>query len=214
MFSKIQYISQGTDAQTQLEHIHAVLDAGCDWVQLRCKQMEEAELYKLAGKVRELTKAYNAVFIVNDATIVARDADADGVHLGLSDMPVAAARALLGPDKIIGGTANTLEHVLQRQQEGCSYIGLGPYRFTTTKERLAPILGIESYRHIMAACTKDPAAVPVYAVGGIMSEDVSQLHTAGIYGIAVSGMLSRAADKKTLLQVLQKKLYANTGNCG
>ena len=190
MLSKVQYISQGTTAIQQLKHIKAVLDLGYQWVQLRFKHQKEKELASLAEEVKQLCDSYQSVLIINDHPLVARQVDADGVHLGLTDMAVADALAILAPGKIIGGTANTLEHVQQRVAEGCHYIGLGPYRFTATKEKLSPILGLEGYQEIMTGLTEVEKATPVYAIGGIQQEDIEALVDAGIYGIAASGLLT------------------------
>ena len=117
--------------------------------------------------------------------------DADGVHVGLQDATVADARTLLGPGKIIGGTANTIHDVRQRQQEGCDYIGLGPFRFTTTKVKLSPILGVDGYRDIIAELEQLEAPYPpVYAIGGIQLADLPLLRSLGLYGVAISGLIT------------------------
>jgi len=148
MFSKLQYISQGATARDQLNNIQESLDAGCDWIQLRFKNATTEEIKALAQQVKAVCPSYGATFIINDHPQIAKDIDADSVHLGLQDMPVTEARKIVG-DKIIGGTANTLDDILKRVDEGCNYIGLGPLRFTTTKEKLSPILGLEGYKKIM-----------------------------------------------------------------
>lgn len=191
MLSKIQYISQGLTAGEQLANIHKVLDQGYQWIQLRFKQHAPGVLLPLACEVRQLCDRYRAVFIVNDHPSVALESAADGVHLGLTDMPVAEARVLLGAGKLIGGTANTLEDVRQRLAEGCDYIGLGPYRFTPTKEHLSPVLGLEGYKAVLAGLNETQRAVPLYAIGGIRVEDIPLLTEAGIYGVAVSALLTQ-----------------------
>ncbi len=208
MYSKLQYISQGATEQLQLDHIREALDAGCTWIQLRFKEADEKTVEATAGRARQLCAAYKATFIINDHPLIAKSVDADGVHLGLDDMPVAEARAILGHQKIIGGTANTLTHVLKRIEEQCDYIGLGPLRFTSTKKKLSPVLGIEGYRAIMDA-TSQQTPIPVYAIGGIVTNDIESLLDTGVYGIAVSGIISGHADKKTLVSHLNHYLYAN-----
>lgn len=210
MFSTLQYISQGQTAAEQLEHIQAALDAGCNWIQLRWKGKQEQDVLDLAGTVKEKCSAYKATFIVNDAPHIAKAVDADGVHLGLTDMQVQEARGIIGADKIIGGTANTLADMLQRAEEGCDYIGLGPFRFTTTKAQLSPVLGTGGYQAIMDALTAAGIAIPVYAIGGITHNDLEALMQTGIYGIALSGLISNAAAKQPLVQQLNQQLYAAT----
>ena len=189
-YSKVQYISQGHTAEEQLSNIKAVLDKGFDWIQLRFKNQTDTELRLVAEKVKALCDSYRATFIMNDHVEIAQTVDASGVHLGLSDTSIATARTILGNDKIIGGTANTIQDVLQRIDENCDYIGLGPFRFTSTKEKLSPILGLEGYRTILDALEKQHKIIPVYAIGGIQLEDVQSLMDIGLQGIAVSGLLT------------------------
>jgi thiamine-phosphate pyrophosphorylase len=190
MFDKLQYISQGATIDTQIENIQVALDAGCTWIQLRFKNGSEAEFIQAAEKARNICSAYNAIFIVNDHVRVAKEVDAHGVHLGLDDMPVQQAKTILGDDKIIGGTANTLMHALQRVEENCSYIGLGPFRFTATKEKLSPILGLQGYASIMHELSLRKIETHVFAIGGILKDDIENILKTGVYGVAVSGAVT------------------------
>ena len=190
MYSRVQYISQGRTPEEQLRNIQAVLDAGYNWIQLRFKHQEEHALLPVAAQVKRLCESYQATFIMNDHVQIAKAVDAHGVHLGLTDTSVSEARRMLGNEKIIGGTANTLAHVVQRMDEGCNYIGLGPFRFTTTKEKLSPILGPEGYQNIMEALSEQERTTPVYAIGGIEHADFEGLRDIGIFGIAVSSLLT------------------------
>jgi thiamine-phosphate pyrophosphorylase len=200
MYSKLQYISQGETAAAQLVNIQEALDAGCKWIQLRFKNADKIEIKMLANKVHRLCITHDATFIINDDPHSAKEINADGVHLGLTDMPVAEARKLLGADKIIGGTANTLADVLQRMEEGADYVGLGPFRFTQTKEKLSPILDIKGYNEIMASLSKQNISIPIYAIGGITQDDIIDIIQTGVYGIAVSGVITKSADKKLLVE--------------
>lgn len=206
MYSKLQYISQGTNAAEQIRNIREALEAGCNWIQLRFKNASTEEIKVLAKQVKEMCLSYTATFIINDHPLIAKEIKADGVHLGLQDMPVAEAKKIIG-DKIIGGTANTLSDVLKRVDEGCSYIGLGPFRFTTTKEKLSPVLGLEGYKKIMDELEQRQIKLPVYAIGGIGLEDIQAIMQTGVYGVAVSGIITNHPDKKLLIQQLNKFLY-------
>lgn len=207
MFSKLQYISQGDTRQAQILNICQALDHGCTWIQLRFKKAQPKELIQVAEHVKRLCEEYQATIIVNDAVDLAQQIEADGVHLGLSDTSIEKARTILGPDKIIGGTANTLSDVLQRVEEKCDYIGLGPFRFTTTKEKLSPILGLEGYREITRELTLRTIQIPLYAIGGILLDDIEPLLESGIHGIAVSGMITQTPE---LITTLKHKLYVTT----
>lgn len=206
MLSKLQYISQGNTSEEQFLNIQKILDNGCDWIQLRFKNGNTNELHIVAEKTKQLCEQYKATFIINDKVDLAYQIDADGVHLGLNDMRIKDARSILGNDKIIGGTANTFEQVSQRANENCNYVGLGPFRFTTTKEKLSPILGLEGYKAILNQMTKQHIEIPIIAIGGIQLNDISSLMETGIHGIAISGLLTQ---NPTITTTLNEKLYVN-----
>jgi thiamine-phosphate pyrophosphorylase len=210
--AKLQYISQGDTMQAQIKNIQQALEAGCTWVQLRFKNANENEFMKVAERAKELCSAYNTVFIVNDHVIAAKKIDAHGIHLGLDDMPVLEARAILGGNKIIGGTANTLTHVLQRVEERCDYIGLGPFRFTRTKEKLSPVLGLRGYECIMQKLSKREISIPIYAIGGILKDDIDDILRTGIYGVAVSGAITNERASNAWIQNL-KSIYEESSHC-
>lgn len=189
---KLQYISQGNTLQEQELCIRKALDNGVKWVQVRWKNAPENELIKLCEISKQLCSEYQAVCIINDHVQIAREIDADGVHLGLNDSAVKDARLILGENKMIGGTANTLSDVIQRIKESCDYIGLGPLRFTTTKEKLSPVLGFEGYQHIIDGLREKSIDVPkIFAIGSVTLEDILPLQEIGIYGIAVSGLITK-----------------------
>lgn len=180
------------------------LAGGAHWVQLRLKNQTTSTIIQVGREVANYCADYKAIFILNDYPELVSLIGADGVHLGLQDMAVSEAKVLLGPDKIIGGTANTCEDVFRRIKEGCDYIGLGPFRYTKTKEKLSPILGMKGYDSILSALKKDEKSCPIYAIGGIRLDDIGALKATGVHGIAVSGLITRAcaeltsASKKTV----------------
>ncbi|KAF2329534.1 thiamine phosphate synthase [Flavobacterium ginsenosidimutans] len=209
MYSKLQYISQGETIEKQLYNIHQALDAGCNWVQIRFKNQTQKDAFTLAEAVKPLCEKYTANFIVNDDLYLTKEIDADGIHLGLTDTKIDEARTFLGPSKVIGGTANTFEDIENHVKNGCDYIGLGPFRFTNTKEKLSPILGLSGYFDILQKLKKNKIEIPVYAIGGITLRDVNPLMETGIHGIAVSGIITESDEKEKLIQQLNEKLYAN-----
>lgn len=209
MYNKLQYISQGETIKEQLYNIHQALDAGCNWVQMRFKNQTAIDTFTLAEAVKPLCEEYLANFIVNDDLHLAEQIAADGVHLGLTDTKIEDARAILGTTKIIGGTANTFEDIENHVKNGCDYIGLGPFRFTNTKEKLSPILGLSGYFEILQKLKKNKIEIPVYAIGGITLRDVNPLLETGIYGIALSGIITESDEKGKLVQQLKEKLYGN-----
>jgi len=213
MMYKLQYISQGRTVQEQTENIQSALDAGCRWVQLRFKNAENNELDDLALQVRKMCSAYRATFIMNDHVDIAKRTDADGVHLGLLDTSIAEARKILGENKIIGGTANTISDVMMRINEKCDYIGLGPFRFTPTKEKLSPVLGLDGIAQIMKEVLSGEKQIPVYVVGGIIQDDVAAIMGTGVFGVAVSGVLTTHPAKKELIQNFNLLLHEKIDYC-
>ncbi|RAV99012.1 thiamine phosphate synthase [Pseudochryseolinea flava] len=210
MLNRLQYISQGVSSHEQIDNIRHALDAGCQWIQLRFKNTSEEVLQTTAAQVKRHCEQYAATFILNDDPKLAMEVDADGVHLGLTDMPIEQARNIIGSHKIIGGTANTLQDVFKRAHEKCDYVGVGPYRFTSTKEKLSPILGLSGYQAIMHSMQVHDIQMPVYAIGGILADDLEELMRCGVYGIAVSGMITKHQNKLELIQLLNQRLYATT----
>lgn len=207
MFNKLQYISQGTSVEEQTRNIHEALDGGCKWIQLRFKNHFSDDAFTLAEAAKILCEEYLANFIINDNVYLAQQIAADGVHLGLTDMSITEARSILGDTKIIGATANTFEDIQNHIQNGCDYIGLGPFRFTTTKEKLSPILGLDGYKNILTEMKRKGLTTPVYAIGGIKMDDVPTLMETGIYGIAVSGLITQSEHKKKTIKLLKNDLY-------
>ncbi|WP_256005791.1 thiamine phosphate synthase [Pedobacter deserti] len=199
MIDQLHYISNAIDSLSTLNAISDVLNAGGKWIQLRMKHAAVEEILETGVKALQLCNEYGARLIVNDHPEVARQIAAHGVHLGLADMPVPEARALLGPDMIIGGTANTIEDIGRRAAEKVDYIGLGPYRFTDTKQNLSPILGLGGYENVMQQMRDEGITIPVIAIGGIMPADIPQLMSAGVHGIAVSSALTGAGDLRSRL---------------
>ena len=191
---ELQFITHYTEQYTYAESARMALEGGCRWIQLRMKNASREEWLQTGAEVEALCRRYGATFIIDDHVDMVKILNADGVHLGKNDMPIDEARRILGPGHIIGGTANTIEDVEMHARRGADYIGCGPYRFTTTKERLAPVLGTEGYRKIMAGMKSRRLRLPVVAIGGITRNDIPQLLRTGIDGIALSGTILRAAD--------------------
>lgn len=213
MYTRLQYISQGKTVQKQTENIQSALDAGCRWIQLRFKNAVDNELFDLAVQVKRMCSNSQATFIMNDHVDIAKRTDAEGVHLGLLDTSIAEARIILGENKIIGGTANTIEDVRMRISERCDYIGLGPFRFTPTKEKLSPILGLDGIAQIMKEVISGEIQIPIYAVGGIIQDDVTAIRKTGVFGVAVSGVITTHSNKKELIQNFNLLLHEKIDYC-
>ena len=190
----LQFITHFTDRYSYYDSARMALEGGCRWIQLRMKDASSEELEQEAVKVRALCREYHAVFIIDDHVELVKRLHVDGVHLGKMDMPVAEARRILGNNFIIGGTANTFEDVKMHYEAGANYVGCGPFRYTTTKKNLSPILGLEGYRNIISRLKAENIAMPLVAIGGITKEDIPVIAETGVVGIALSGTVLRADD--------------------
>ncbi len=203
--SKLHYISQETTEKTHARLVEEACIGGVDWVQLRMKNKSYEEALEIACQVKEICKRYQVTLIINDHVAIAKEIQADGVHLGKSDMNPLKAREILGDHFIIGGTANTLEDIQVLQKACVNYIGLGPFRFTTTKENLSPVLGLKGYYQLLEK-SKTEARIPMIAIGGIAAEDVEAILDTGMYGVAVSAAINNASDKKVIIERLNRKI--------
>lgn len=196
----VQFITHRTELIGYEESAMLALRGGCRWIQLRMKGATDEEVEPIALRLKDACRELQATFVLDDRVELCRKIEADGVHLGRGDMPVAEAREYLGHAFIIGGTANTIDDIRRLRREGADYIGCGPYRFTTTKEKLAPTLGLEGYRHICRQMADEQIRLPLCAIGGITLPDVMPLIEAGAQGIAVSGAVLRAADPAEMMR--------------
>ena len=190
----VQFISHYSERYSYLDSIQLALEGGCRWIQLRMKDALDEEVRPIAIEAQKLCRAYGAKFIIDDRVALVRELGADGVHLGKNDMPIREARQILGPDYIIGGTANTFEDAKAHYEASANYIGCGPFRFTTTKQKLAPVLGLDGYRQIIQKMRAANITIPVVAIGGITKDDIPAILQTGITGIALSGTVLRADD--------------------
>ena len=188
----LQFITHQTERYSYLESARMALEGGCKWIQLRMKDTPVDKVEREAIRLQRLCKDYEATFIIDDHVEFVKKIHADGVHLGKKDMPVTEARKILGKEFIIGGTANTFDDVKMHYEAGADYIGCGPFRFTTTKKNLSPILGLEGYRSIIQQMRKADIHLPIVAIGGITLEDIPSIMETGVTGIALSGTILRA----------------------
>lgn len=218
---RLQFITHQTERYSYIDSARIALEGGCRWVQLRMKDADETLLEETALIVQKMCKDYDATFIIDDNVHLCKKIKADGVHLGKNDMPIAEARKILGDDFIIGATVNTFDDVIKTQSHIVAetqsrdtsinlatlgvpnYFGCGPFRFTSTKKNLAPILGLDGYREIMKKMKENNIDIPLVAIGGITKDDVPELMKTGIDGIAISGSVLRAENPVETMYNLQ-----------
>ena len=202
----LQFITHFTEKYSYADSAMIALEGGCRWIQLRMKDADEAEIERVARLILPECRRRGAVFVIDDHVELALRVGVDGVHLGKNDMPVSEARRLAGADFVIGGTANTFEDVQKLAAQGADYIGCGPFRFTTTKKKLAPMLGIEGYKRILSQMKGCGITLPLVAIGGITCGDIPQLMAAGVSGIALSGSVLRAENPVEEMKKVVEKL--------
>lgn len=191
---KLQFITHGRDHEEIASQVEKALAGGCRWIQLRHKDTDRDTLIREGKTLRALCDSHGATLIIDDHIELVDIIKADGVHLGKNDMLPAEARRILGVGKIIGATANTFDDITATVKAGADYIGLGPYRFTTTKAKLSPVLGPAGYRDIATRCHEAGIAIPIVAIGGIELDDIAPIMQTGVNGIAISGTIRNASD--------------------
>lgn len=186
---KIQYITRDYESISHAKQAKLMFENKIELVQIRMKNATENEIIEQSEEALSYALEFGGKLIINDSVEIASKVGAHGVHLGLKDLAVNEARKQLGPNFIIGGTANTLEDVLMQVSKGADYVGLGPYRFTTTKKNLSPIVGMEGYGLIMQMLKERNIRIPIVAVGGILLKEVDDIMRTGVTGVAISGDL-------------------------
>ena len=190
---RMQFITHHNEKYSYVDSARIALEGGCRWIQLRMKDANDTLMEETALIIQKMCKDCGATFIIDDNVSLTKKINADGVHLGKNDMPIAEARKILGDKFIIGGTINSFDDILQHLQGATpDYFGCGPFRFTSTKKNLAPILGYEGYKNILTKMRENNINIPLIAIGGICKDDISKLLDCGINGIALSSSILNA----------------------
>ncbi|MDN4754884.1 thiamine phosphate synthase [Porphyromonadaceae bacterium W3.11] len=192
--NRLQFITHQNNKFDYLTGAKLALDGGCKWIQLRMKGAEEPHIIEVGTALRRLCSEYQATLIIDDRVDLVEKLDADGVHLGQKDMPIDEARSLLGPNKIIGGTANTIDEIQAHSDRGANYVGCGPFRYTTTKKNLSSILGLKGYIQLVSQMQERDITIPLIAIGGITLRDIPAILSTGVFGIAISGAILDSKD--------------------
>lgn len=202
----LQFITHPSDKYSIAEEVQMAIEGGCQWVQLRMKDASEEEIRQTALEIIPMCQENGTFLIIDDHVSLVNDLKVSGVHLGKEDMDPLEAREILGPHAIIGITANTADDIIKYKGKDVDYVGLGPFRFTTTKKKLAPQLGIEGYRDIVEKVRAAGVELPIVAIGGIVLDDIDALMATGINGIAMSGAIINAPDPVAYTSEVLEKL--------
>ena len=186
------------DVEKFLKTIEEAIKGGVSVVQIREKTADTLDFYNLALKVKEITEKHDVPLIINDRVDVALAVDAEGVHVGQSDMPCDVTRALVGPDKIVGVSAATIEEARKAESDGADYIGAGAVFPTATKDD-APKITKKDLKEIV-----ESISIPVVAIGGITLNNAHELNDTGIAGLSVvSAIMSSENPKKSSEELLK-----------
>lgn len=165
--------------ETLYDQVKKALDGGATFIQLREKNLAREKFLEEAIQIQELCRMYKVPFVINDEVSIAKEIDADGVHVGQSDMEALDVRNMLGPDKILGVSAQTVEQALLAEAHGADYLGVGAVFATGSKDDADDV----SHETLKAIC--EAVSIPVIAIGGITKDNVAQLAGSGICGVAV-----------------------------
>ena len=188
------FITHPCDRYSIAEEVQMALEGGCKWIQLRLKDASDEEFRQTALELIPMCKEQEAFLVFDDRVELAIEMGVHGVHLGKDGMNPREAREIMGAEAVIGVTANTADGILPYKNVDVDYVGLGPFRHTTTKAKLAPVLGLEGYREIVKSVREAGVRLPIVAIGGITLEDIPALMETGINGVAVSGAIINAPD--------------------
>ena len=207
---RLQFITHPHPGISMAKVAEMALKGGCRWIQLRHKDADTDTIVREGKEIRTLCDRYDATFILDDHVELVNTTGADGVHLGKNDMPLTEARKRLGYSKIIGATANTLADIEAAARAGADYIGLGPFRFTTTKQRLSPTLGLNGYTDICRGCADAGISIPIVAIGGITTNDIPAIMDTGVQGVAISGTIINSENPTQTTQHIIDTLCQNS----
>ena len=190
--------SRWLNGERLYDQVEKALKGGATFIQLREKELDQEHFFEEAVVIKELCARYHVPFVINDNVEIALKMDADGVHVGQDDMEAGDVRAKLGPDKIIGVSAQTVEQALLAQERGADYLGVGAVFHTDSKADAADI------SHETLKAITEAVDIPVIAIGGISKENVSELSGTGICGIAVISAIFAEKDIKNATKKLKK----------
>ncbi len=208
---KFHFITNGNTTNHVVAQVKRFCLGGGKWVQLRMKNASLQTVYSTAVEVKNICKNYDAKLIINDFVEIAHSVNADGVHLGQDDCSPEDARICLGKDALIGYTINSFSELNYSALKNCNYLGVGPFRYTSTKRNLKPVLGIEGYCNLIESTIYKEISRPIIAVGGIQLPDVPSLMQVGVYGCAVSSAITDTTNPifttKQFIEIFKKEYH-------
>lgn len=206
MNNSIMCLTRDAPGYSHDQQVNDFIQGGAQFIQLRSKSLSNEILYQQANKAVTYAKAYGTKLIINDHIELTRKVDAHGVHLGANDGTIANARRILPSGKIIGKTVHSIEEALSAQKDKPDYVGLGPYRISSTKKDLQPVLSNYQFQQIVKIL--DP--IPVYLIGGLSKDDFPLVESLGVQGLALCSTLfsGKNLQEQTRLTVDKSRAYS------
>ena len=183
--------------ETLYDQVNKALEGGATFIQLREKKLDREDFLAEALEIQKLCREYGVPFVINDEVSIAKDIDADGVHVGQNDMEAMDVRKVLGPDKILGVSAQTVEQAITAEKHGADYLGVGAVFATGSKDDADDV----SHETLKAIC--EAVSIPVIAIGGITKDNVYELAGSGICGVAVISAIFGQNDIKKATEDLK-----------
>lgn len=216
---RIQYITHPDEDFENLAWIHRLHENGINWIQLRIKEETfsakhptehfQLHFHTIADRLRMITSSLGMLLTINDNPEVTTFSNADGIHVGQEDEHPSDIRKRLGIEKIIGATANSWEELQRYEPLTLDYIGVGPFQSTSTKITSKKTLGIEGYQKLVITLLENQWNTPIFAIGGVEPENVSQLLETGVYGIAICGAVFHQQHNPTNIQAFVNEIKKN-----
>lgn len=191
---KLHFITHDIPQHTHIEQVQLACEAGAKWIQYRCLSKADDELLADLNVIAEVCDDWGATLIVTNHIHLKGKADIQGFHIEDMAADFIALREQIGEEFTLGGSANTIDHLIRLANEGADYAGFGPFKLTTTKPNDLPLLGIKGYADAIAKLKSEDIDFPILAVGGVSLTDVAELLNTGIYGVAVSSAIHQAED--------------------
>lgn len=206
--SKLHYLTQDLSEKSHVKQVQLACEAGANWIQYRCLSKSDEELLEEIHSISGICDDWGATLIITDHIHLLNKADVQGVHIEDMKADFQAVRRLIGEEKTLGASANTLDDIRRIMTSGVvDYIGCGPLRITHTKPNNYPLLGLEGFREVTKMMDDEGIDIPLLAVGGVTVSDVESLLETGVYGVAVSAAVNLSDDPVKALKEIYKKLY-------
>ena len=203
----LQFITHPSDKYSIAEEVQMALEGGCKWIQLRLKDASDEEFRQTALEIIPLCQESEAFLVFDDRVELAMEMSVHGVHLGKNDMNPLLARETMGAEAIIGCTANTAADIKAFKGWDVDYVGLGPFRYTTKKEKLSPVIGLDGYAAIVNEVRAEDILLPIVAIGGITIDDIDAIMQTGVNGIAMSGAIINSTDPVAYTRQVLEKIH-------